>query len=403
MQEPLAPPTLDDLVRVTGVPLQKLDEPCSDEHLRDISSGLTQWRTVAPHLSLEEGDIEEIERDIKTESEKRLKALRKWKNKYSFKATYRVLTEALLKCRMAHPAEKVCRLLVPDPQELRDDSKPAHDKSAAASSTADSTSTSSYTSDVSVLEVLTPGSEDRAQNLYDEIHELEEKFENLEDEVEDSLTKAGTDLSRVKNRIVRLPVSLKYTHWYLTESTEETTAIENTTSIRALFTLLHNRYWNFLNCDLLCHIVDRFGNPNTKESKERYLGELRTFRMKTKVIDMVQLKRTPCTEFQKYVTLKLKMPKWKDRTLEELEQFRMKFAHECFIKNYGMQLHSVESGCIAVTFALPTSVDIAALCLRDLREFLKQHHVLRIIVNGSCILDNTTVPKVVHIVFICGY
>ena len=126
-----APPTLDDLVRVTGVPLQKLDEPCSDEHLITISSDLTQWRTVAPYLGLKESDIEEIETDARTESQKRSKALRKWKNKYSFKATYRVLMEALLKCHMADRAEKVCHLLSADPQEPRD-SKPVHDENTSS-------------------------------------------------------------------------------------------------------------------------------------------------------------------------------------------------------------------------------------------------------------------------------
>ena len=126
-----APPTLDDLVRVTGVPPQKLDKPCSDEHLRDISSNLTQWRTVAPHLGLKEGDIEEIETDARTESQKRSKVLRKWKNKYSFKASYRVLMEALLKCHMANRAEKVCHLLSADPQEPRD-SKPVHDENTSS-------------------------------------------------------------------------------------------------------------------------------------------------------------------------------------------------------------------------------------------------------------------------------
>ena len=132
LQELLAPPTLDDLVRVTGVLLQKLDEPCSDEHLITISSDLTQWRAVAPYLGLKEGDIEEIETDARTESQKRSKVLRKWKNKYSFMATYRVLTEVLLKCHMADRAEKVCHLLSADPQVPRDDSVPVHDENTSS-------------------------------------------------------------------------------------------------------------------------------------------------------------------------------------------------------------------------------------------------------------------------------
>ena len=399
LQETLAPPTLNDLVRVTGVLLQKLDEPCSDEHLRTISSDLTHWRTVAPHLGLEDGDIEEIERDARKESEKRPKVLRKWKNKYSFKATYRVLTEALLKCHMADHAEKICCLLVPDPQEPRDDSKPAHGKSAAASSTADNASTSSYTSctsDVSVLEVPTTATANEG-HLFDEIHKLERKYDDLVDDVEDSLTKAGTDLSKVKKRIVRLPVFLKHSHPKLLEKGSRK-AIQSAEDINELFSVLHNEHWDFLNCELLCHIVDRFGDPETKQSTEKYVEELRRFRTKTKLKDLIRWTGTRYAKslpIEKHLVLKMG-DEWRERTLEDLEQFRIELSRRCFVNSYAMQFRKGEPGCIAVTFALPASVDIAALCLQDLREFLKQHDVLRIMANGSCIFD-TTDPKVVHV------
>ena len=377
-QEP--PPTLDDLVRITRVPLQKLDEPCSDEHLRDISSDLPDWRTVAPYLGLRDGEVEDIERDVRTEPEKRRKALQKWNNKYGSKATYKMLTEVLLKLKMANHAEKVCRLLV-----ARDDSQPAHDKNAALSSTVDNTSSSSST-------LKSPNNEDPP-----EIRELERKYDDLVDEVEDSLTRTGTDLSRVKKRIIRLPVSLKHSHGDLLEP-EATAAIENTTSISALFNLLHNQHWDFLNCELLCHIVDRFGDPRTKESTEKYLEELRRFRTKTKLKDMIQWTGTRFTKIlpvEKHLEVKLG-EMWTDRTLEDLEQFRIEFSRRCAINSYAMRFRGGKQGCIAVTFGLPTSVDISALHLQDHHEFLKQHHVLRITAGGSCIID-MTILKVVHV------
>ena len=382
-------------MRVIGIPPIKLDEPCSDEHLRDISSDLTCWQELAPYLDLKEAEVEVIELDAKTVNEKRLKALRKWKNKYGFRATYRALTEALLKCHMADHAEKVCRLLVPNPLEPRHDSEPVQDKNGAMSTI----STSRYT-EVSVLEVP---SEDRAQNLYDEIHELEKKFENLEDEVEDSLTKAGTDLSRVKNRIIRLPVSLKHSHWDLLDP-QSTKDIQSTKNIGELFTLLHNRHWDFLNCEVLCHIVDRFGDVEIKQSTEKYLDELRRFRTKTKLRDLIRWTGTRYANYlpvEKHLVLKMG-EEWRDRTLEDLEQFRIELSRRSFINSYAMQFRKGEPGCIAVTFALPTSVDITALCLQKLVDFFQQHNVLRIMADGSCILD-TTIPKVVQIVCICGY
>ena len=87
-----------------------LDQKCSDEHLKSISLFL-DWRRVAPHLGLSERDIEEVEFEKKTESERRLKVLQKWKGKYGYKATFRNFVTILLAVENADDAERVCCLL----------------------------------------------------------------------------------------------------------------------------------------------------------------------------------------------------------------------------------------------------------------------------------------------------
>ena len=77
------PPTLEELVREVGISVDLLDQRCSDEHLKSISLFL-DWRNVAPHLGLSERDIEDIISEERKESDRRLKALRKWKKKYSY-------------------------------------------------------------------------------------------------------------------------------------------------------------------------------------------------------------------------------------------------------------------------------------------------------------------------------
>ena len=105
-------PTLDGLVKKLGISLTLLDQKCSDEHLKSISLFL-DWRTVAPHLGLSETDIQDIDIDKRTEPEKRLKALQKWKMKYGYVATLKNLVQVLLKVDHADNAEHVCRLLQP--------------------------------------------------------------------------------------------------------------------------------------------------------------------------------------------------------------------------------------------------------------------------------------------------
>ena len=107
----MEPPTLDDLVKKLNIPLSLLDQACSEDHLTSITLYL-DWRRVAPHLGLDMMDIEEIE-SKKTEPEKRLVTLQKWKIKYSYLATLKVLVQVLLKVGCADHAFSVCQLLQP--------------------------------------------------------------------------------------------------------------------------------------------------------------------------------------------------------------------------------------------------------------------------------------------------
>ena len=107
----MEPPTLDDVVKEAGIPRDALDQKCSDEHLTSISLFL-DWRRVAPHLGLDRIDIDDIE-SKRTESEKRLETLSRWKMKYSFKATFINLVQILMKIGCSDDAQKVCQLLKP--------------------------------------------------------------------------------------------------------------------------------------------------------------------------------------------------------------------------------------------------------------------------------------------------
>lgn len=103
--------TLEELVQEVGIPVARLDATCSDEHLNKISLFL-DWRVTAPQLGLEGVEVRAIDEREKTEREKRLKTLQKWRGKYGSRATYKMLVEVLLSINLADQAEEVCHLLV---------------------------------------------------------------------------------------------------------------------------------------------------------------------------------------------------------------------------------------------------------------------------------------------------
>ena len=103
--------TLDELLKHVGLTDKQLDETCTHKHLQDIALFLKSWRTLAPQLELS-SEVEVIERDAHNEKERKQKFLEAWKEKFAFKATYRVLVEALLKIGSAEQAQQVCDSLV---------------------------------------------------------------------------------------------------------------------------------------------------------------------------------------------------------------------------------------------------------------------------------------------------
>jgi len=104
--------TLQDLVYRYSLSDGSLNAPVTDEHIQEISMFMTDWSTVARNL-MDDSTIETVEIDRKNEEDRRHGFLKKWKSQNAFKATYKELIDALLKCRKAVEAEKICELLKP--------------------------------------------------------------------------------------------------------------------------------------------------------------------------------------------------------------------------------------------------------------------------------------------------
>ena len=105
----------DELIERFRLSDERLDEPCMDGHLTAIALYLTTWKTVAPHLGLNRGEIEAIESDAQSTQEMRQTTLQRWADKFAHRATFRSLITVFLKIDNAELATKVCHLLVPGP------------------------------------------------------------------------------------------------------------------------------------------------------------------------------------------------------------------------------------------------------------------------------------------------
>ena len=103
--------SLQDVMDKLHLSQDQLDKEVSEEHLTEASNIIDDHEVLGPRLGLTEQEMTAIDRDAKTHDLKKKAMLKKWKQKNAWRATYRTLTEALLKCSRADRAQDVCELL----------------------------------------------------------------------------------------------------------------------------------------------------------------------------------------------------------------------------------------------------------------------------------------------------
>ena len=102
-----------DLMEKYQLSPHQLDKEVSEGHLMDVSWIIADHEILGRELGLNGAEMTAVNADSSTHQLKKIEMLRTWKQKFAWKATYRQLIEALLKCRKGDDAQKVCELLAP--------------------------------------------------------------------------------------------------------------------------------------------------------------------------------------------------------------------------------------------------------------------------------------------------
>lgn len=108
-----APPSTREVMEYAlkkGVSEEALGSQCTEEHYLELANKMTGWNEVAPHM-LARSAVEEIRGDGCSERDKKLQMLRKWSQRFAFKATYTALIGVFVKAERADLAQLVCDIL----------------------------------------------------------------------------------------------------------------------------------------------------------------------------------------------------------------------------------------------------------------------------------------------------
>ena len=224
--------------------------------------------------------------------------------------------------------------------------------------------------------------------------DIEKEVQELEDHFFDIIFKAAlnlekVDLAMIKMFIVLLPVSKKYPHINLLQ--EHRSAIDNAKSVREIFSILA-QYLNFLNCGLLSEIIRRFGDSEMKRLMEEYLAKLTNFREHTKLGEFVD--KWIGKNHHDYEEFATKMGEnWRERTLEDLEKFRIQWSRRHSFTDYATVIKTVTAGCVTVVWGLHRSISLNVSLFEDVRPLLQESNIQRVTSKGKCILE-LSLPEV---------
>ena len=220
-------------------------------------------------------------------------------------------------------------------------------------------------------------------SIEEEIDEFEVKYAKLVHSVLVSFQQGSVSFSAIQACLMALPISLKHQWGDLLGS--QARQLSQASNIGELFFILSTSpHWNFYNPYLLSHLVEQFGDGQTKQQKERYLEELREFRMRTKLDDFMEKWTGASQPDTQELDFELKEEVWRKCNLEQLEPLRKRSLEGSVLP---LPLKRIRKSCIPAVFSLPKSIDGHSLHLEDHWEFFLAHQVLRVLLNGACILD----------------
>ena len=224
-----------------------------------------------------------------------------------------------------------------------------------------------------------------AETLEEEINILERLFSDLIDSTIDGFTDANISLRHLKRCLTQLPLSVKHRHIKFLAG--NLVNILNGKTLEEVFAIL-GLYWDFMNCGLLVVMIDRFEThvPDVKKKLENYLCRLKRFRSHTKVKELIDKWVHPLPPYFGNLTMELDK-KWRDHTLEELEEFVNKVCRSQALERYAVLLQKAESGCVVLTGAVQSSLPTQSLCVQISQNFLLENGVLKVTFKTKCVYN----------------
>ena len=217
-----------------------------------------------------------------------------------------------------------------------------------------------------------------------QIEQLDQQYIEMESLVLKTIKLRKIPLDDVLNWIRFPPTKLRTQFAYILR--QQAKDISSTTNVDELFAILSS-YWDIFHPALLEHLVNKLGDKDLKTLMDHYMKDLQRFRVTTTLGNFLDkwVGDIP-PGYQEFV---LELGKqWREKTVEDLEQFRIKMSRMQNLGGGHMSfIRTTKSSSILVILGLPKQLFPMNFRLTALHEFLRDEHVLKVLVGGECVLD----------------
>ena len=225
----------------------------------------------------------------------------------------------------------------------------------------------------------------RIAQLEDDIKQFEKRFNQLKQRCAENLQNKNVSVRKVVQTLTNLPADDIDEHkMFLEEKLIDLFKAPDPVVLigQLSFTM------NYLSYHLLDFLVNEFDLGDVKPEMELYKSDLKQFRMRTPLILFCSTQKRfvePPQDFQKVIA-KFSWPSDVDVTLEDVEQFRERYACHYNLRSFAIMIFQVCPGSFIITWVVPRSI-VAKLKANIPRHLLKRYCVIKLEIGGSCVYD----------------
>ena len=191
------------------------------------------------------------------------------------------------------------------------------------------------------------------ESVEQHIKQLESRFLDLVYCTHIALVDNGINVDKLHGWLVALDVSRKIEHQEFIDN--HLMNIHQDTTFSNLWAKL-GKYWDFLNFDLLEHVINKFGSEDLKHKMKSYEQDLQSFRKSTRLCDFIHCwpvrgQTPPETELREFI---MKVGhQWDSCTLEDLESLKGVITRKFFLPEFTLRLKKLMEGSITITWLVP--------------------------------------------------